>query len=289
LLSLINKIENGQATAKVKEQIKRILAGQKMEVIKENVHPNVFENQGRLSLQPQVKKDLLPVQKKRGQNHDVIQVKVVRSRKEEEGCHSARKPSKELVIEANVNPRSSSHPAREMLLPDIREGYDFTLVLDLDETLIHYDQKKKEFRIRPYSHKFLREMAKYYEIVIFTAALQDYADLIINAMDQERCITHRLYRDSTKFKNGYYTKDLSNLGRDLHKTIIIDNTPENFSQQEENGLCIKGWYNDVQDRELDKMIPFLRGLVNSRVPDVRPLLRLYKNQKKQTSESPVIR
>jgi TFIIF-interacting CTD phosphatase-like protein len=132
-----------------------------------------------------------------------------------------------VTIEANVNPRSSSNP-RENILPDMKPGRDYTLVLDLDETLVHYDHKHRHFKVRPYAIMFLREMCKYYEIVIFTAALKDYADSILNAMDKEGMISHRLYRNSTKYRNGAYQKDLSRLGRDLNKCLIIDNMEENF-------------------------------------------------------------
>ena len=56
-------------------------------------------------------------------------------------------------------------------------------------------------------------------------------------------------------------KDLSKLGRNLAKTIIIDNISENFMAQPDNGIHIRGWYNDPHDRELDKLTPFLRDLV----------------------------
>jgi CTD small phosphatase-like protein 2 len=125
-----------------------------------------------------------------------------------------------------VNPRSSSNP-REKLLPDQKEPR-YTLVLDLDETLVHYDAKHRHFKVRPFAIMFLREMSKYYEVVIFTAALQDYADSILNAMDKEKMISHRLYRGSCRFRHGTYLKDLSRLGRDLSKSIIIDNMEENF-------------------------------------------------------------
>mmetsp|Transcript_24343 Transcript_24343/g.23959 ORF Transcript_24343/g.23959 Transcript_24343/m.23959 type:complete len:99 (+) Transcript_24343:207-503(+) len=55
----------------------------------------------------------------------------------------------------------------------------FTLVLDLDETLLHYEEKNEvegELKIRPGAPEFLAEMSKHFEVVIFTAAMKDYAD-----------------------------------------------------------------------------------------------------------------
>jgi CTD small phosphatase-like protein 2 len=40
-------------------------------------------------------------------------------------------------------------------------------------------------------------MGKYYEIIIFTAAQQDYADFILNIIDSKNNIKHRLYRQHT--------------------------------------------------------------------------------------------
>lgn len=72
-------------------------------------------------------------------------------------------------------------------------------------------------------------MNKYYELVVFTAGLKDYADYILNDLDKSRFISHRLYRDHTKHTYGVYIKDLSKLGRCLSKTIIIDNIEDNFN------------------------------------------------------------
>lgn len=59
---------------------------------------------------------------------------------------------------------------------------EYCLVLDLDETLIHNVDYASEsyFLIRPGCENFLQTMAKYYEIVIFTAAMQEYADQVID-------------------------------------------------------------------------------------------------------------
>ena len=71
-------------------------------------------------------------------------------------------------------------------------------------------------------------MSKYYEIIVFTAAVKEYADWILDKIDPKWLISHRLYRKNTTIQNGVYLKDLNKLGRDLSKVIIIDNNPENF-------------------------------------------------------------
>jgi CTD small phosphatase-like protein 2 len=112
--------------------------------------------------------------------------------------------------------------------------------------------------VRPGVNKFLTELSKYYEIVIFTAALSDYADWILNSIDRKKTISHRLYRQHTKRRKNYAIKDLNLLGRDLSKTIIIDNIEGNFLYTNpDNGLQIVSWYDDLEDSELDKYIPFL--------------------------------
>jgi len=74
------------------------------------------------------------------------------------------------------------------------DGY--TLVLKLDETLVHYYEPAGEgkFRIRPGCDKFLMEISQLYEVVIFTAAMQDYADWVLDSIDKNKYITHRMYR-----------------------------------------------------------------------------------------------
>ena len=98
---------------------------------------------------------------------------------------------------------------------------DYTLVLDLDETLIHYPdpdvftQDQDFYLLRPGLHKFLDKMVKYFEIVIFTAGTQQYADYILDQIDFKSTISHRLYRHHTKQEGDVYWKDLNELGRDL--------------------------------------------------------------------------
>ena len=77
-------------------------------------------------------------------------------------------------------------------LPTNESGRDYTLVLDLDETLVHYYEAggKGKYNVRPFWAKFLKEMSELYEIVVFTAAMQDYADWVLNEVDKKVKIFH---------------------------------------------------------------------------------------------------
>ena len=114
-------------------------------------------------------------------------------------------------------------------MPDDKK---YSLVLDLDETLVHFVAKEKKFKLRPGCVKFLKDMAQKFEIIVFTAALQDYADFILNHIDKQdiKLIDHRLYRHHCDYDDGVYVKDLNRLGRDIKKTIIVDNIRDNFER-----------------------------------------------------------
>lgn len=165
-------------------------------------------------------------------------------------------------------------------MPQMQEE-KFTLVLDLDETLVHYYEVQGEgnFRIRPGCIEFLKEMSQLYEVVIFTAAMQDYADWVLDSVDgKNHYISHRLYRQHATFNNMVFIKDLSKLGRPLNKTIIIDNVAENFCLQPDNGIFIKSWFEDSSDTALYELAPLLRQIVEKNVGDVRVALRRFRDQ-----------
>ena len=165
-----------------------------------------------------------------------------------------------------------------------------TLVLDLDETLIHsqhfpfyssesdiflkldLDNAPHDFHvlIRPGAKEFIRKMNKFYELVIFTASVSKYAIPLINLIDEKNLCIHRLYREHCSLVNTSFIKDLTKLGRDLKDIIIVDNSPLAFSLNKENGIPIVSWFEDKKDRELFNLIPILEFL--SSVPDVREFI-----------------
>ena len=169
----------------------------------------------------------------------------------------------------------------EYLLPPKECQKEYTLVLDLDETLVHFIAKEKKFKLRPGCIQFLKDMSQLYEIVIFTAAAQDYADFILNYIDRDtvKYINHRLYRPHCQYDEGVYVKDLSKLGRDIKKTIIVDNIRDNFERQKDNGIEILTWLSDPEDRELLKLGTFLTKIALDKIPDIRDEIRQYTKEK----------
>ena len=162
------------------------------------------------------------------------------------------------------------------------------LVLDLDETLVHSSFKmvpNADFVVpveiegivhnvyvikRPGVDEFLRLMGQIYEVVIFTASLNKYADPVIDILDMHRVVRHRLFRESCYNHYGSYVKDLSQLGRPLHDTIILDNSPASYVFHPTNAVPVSSWFNDPHDTELTDLCPFLEDLCF--VDDVRIVL-----------------
>jgi CTD small phosphatase-like protein 2 len=100
--------------------------------------------------------------------------------------------------------------------------------------------------IRPYMKQCLEHLAKFYEMVVFTAGEQEYADLIINQIDPEKkYFSHRLYRHHCIKSDNAYVKDLRIISdRDLEDIVIVDNSVISFAFQLDNGIPICAFYSE---------------------------------------------
>ena len=161
-------------------------------------------------------------------------------------------------------------------LPPINQRYKYTLVLDMDETLVHFffTHINGMFFVRPYCFEFLNELNNFYEIITFTAATKEYADNILNQLDlNDNIIKFRLYRQHITIMGFNVYKDLNKIGRDLSKIIIIDNLKENFKIQPNNGIFIKTWISDVNDTQFKDLLKILKVIAIFNVDDVRPIIQ----------------
>lgn len=164
------------------------------------------------------------------------------------------------------------------------------LVLDLDETLVHSSFKilhQADFTIpveiegnyhnvyvikRPGVDQFMKRVGELYEVVVFTASVSKYGDPLLDQLDIHKVVHHRLFRESCYNHQGNYVKDLSQVGRDLKDTIIIDNSPTSYIFHPQHAVPISSWFSDAHDNELLDLIPVLEDLAGSNVRDVSLVL-----------------
>eukprot|EP00002_Diphylleia_rotans_P028647 TRINITY_DN578_c0_g1_i1.p1 TRINITY_DN578_c0_g1~~TRINITY_DN578_c0_g1_i1.p1 ORF type:complete len:394 (-),score=65.95 TRINITY_DN578_c0_g1_i1:407-1588(-) len=179
-----------------------------------------------------------------------------------------------------------------------------TLVLDLDETLVHSAFPFLEpirpalptphFRFvmnNPASrdisdvlrtvcvwkrhglHEFLEAVSSFCEVIVFTASHQSYAQPLMEILDPTKQVVHGLlFREHTVPTACGFVKDLSLLGRPLDRMVIIDNNPLSFARNPDNGIAVKSFYGEEDSAcSLIHLLPFLHAL--SLTSDVRPVLR----------------
>ncbi|GAA5919238.1 hypothetical protein JCM6882_001105 [Rhodosporidiobolus microsporus] len=186
-----------------------------------------------------------------------------------------------------------------------------TLVLDLDETLIHSTSRPYKSRSgsggrggkggaasglktrvvevvlegrstvytvykRPWVDFFLRKVSSWYTVVIFTASLPEYADPVIDWLDggdgRGGMVGGRLFRADCLTHNGSYVKDLAVVDPDLSRVCLVDNSPASYAVNQANGIPIEGWINDPTDECLLDLLPMLDSLRFTN--DVRRVLGL---------------
>ena len=164
--------------------------------------------------------------------------------------------------------------------------YKYTLVLDLDETLVHYIEEKDRHyvQVRPFAEYFISEMGKYFELVIFTSAEEEYANIVLEEIDKNKVITHKLYRRHVEYNDGLCLKDLDKIGRDIKRVCIIDNDKNNFKLHVDNGIEIKEFLGEQDDNELDLLGDLLMSIIESNADDIRPIIKDIKNKMNKINE-----
>ena len=144
------------------------------------------------------------------------------------------------------------------LLPKIKIGYEYSLVIDLDNTLIKFQQNISSVILRPGLKDFLHRMKKIYELILFTSAISDYVDPIVNFIEKdEKYFDFILYRKHLSYdEKGEAFKNLNLLNRNCKKIIIIDDSEKNFRLHKSNGICLKP-FNGENDNVLNLLTQIL--------------------------------
>ncbi|KAM3616182.1 uncharacterized protein V6R79_013673 [Siganus canaliculatus] len=173
-------------------------------------------------------------------------------------------------------------PTSPKLLPDpLKEPYyqpPYTLVLELTDVLLHPEWALStgwRFKKRPGIDYLFQQLAPLYEIVIFTAETGMTAYPLIDSIDPQGFVMYRLFRDATHYMDGHHVKDVSCLNRDTSKVIVVDCKREAFRLQPFNGMALKKWDGNSDDRTLYDLANFLKTIALSGVEDVRSVLENY--------------
>ena len=165
------------------------------------------------------------------------------------------------------------------------------LLIDLDETLVHSEFRNKDnykaldlftknskchsktfsysdenyiyyidVFFRPHLKNFLKEVSKYFDLAIFTAAMKCYADIIIDYIDpKNEFFQFRLYRDACiPLQQRLYIKDLRIIkDYDPMNVILMDNSLYSFMNQPSNGMLVNSFYTNHKDTQLISAKNFL--------------------------------
>lgn len=203
---------------------------------------------------------------------------------------STEQPTEDVAAdhEAHTSPEDGG----QKLLPLQTDKYvdRKTLVLDIDQTLVHsslrpmnntdliitVDGKKLYVRKRPGVDKFLAKLSALFELVTWTASGPKFASPMLDKLDPNGFIVHRLFTEACTQTPKGPVKDLNLLGRSLSKVIIIDNTPRSYELQPDNAIPIETWYEDPTDCGLEDLLPILIPLSEPDIDDIPALLSQLK-------------
>ena len=161
---------------------------------------------------------------------------------------------------------------KQYILPPIKANYKYSLILNLDETLVY---RKNTLVLRPYLNEFLHEMKKLYEIIIFSDTSKEYTNFIVDIIQQkEKYFSYVLNNKYITYDNkNDKIKDLSLLGRKLTNIVVVDSMDKFYKKNKDNLICIKGFYGDINnDKNTLKILSiFLNELIinSEKVEDIR--------------------
>ena len=156
----------------------------------------------------------------------------------------------------------------------------YTLVINLDDILVFVPKGTNTIYLRPGLREFLDNISQYYELIVFSSGIKDYAEQIINFIEiDEKYFDYRLYRQNNNYFNEKNYKDIKKLGRDLKKTIIIDNENDNIENKiVVNNFIINDDCDEINDRVLYNLVNILIKIGNDEPDDIRVFLRKNRNE-----------
>ena len=160
----------------------------------------------------------------------------------------------------------------------------YTLVLDLNNTLINYnnneENKTNSFSLRPGLLSFLNTLKPIYELISFTNESKEISDKYLQEIElNKKYFDFNLYKEHNILIGRNLVKDISKIGRDMKRIIIVDKLYENIKATPQNGILIKPYFgerdkNDTILFELKKLLILFHKMGYE---DIRVAIKNYAN------------
>ena len=154
----------------------------------------------------------------------------------------------------------------------------YTLILDLDKTISYKNNKTGEITLRNGLFSFLSGLKPFYEIISFSLGPKNVCDTIINMIEQDKkYFDYKFYKEHSLLYENNLLKDLSLIGREISKIIIVDDEEVCFKLNKENGIKIAPFNGENgNDNKLFELKKILKEIYIGNYDDLRIALKNYK-------------
>ena len=115
--------------------------------------------------------------------------------------------------------------------------------------------------------------------ISFSKLSRNYSSIIIDQIEENRKLfDYNLYREHCSLIGRKFVKDISRIGRDMKKIIMIDDLPENLNIHVDNGILILPYDGDEnkEDRVLYELKKILILFYRDKYDDLRVGIKKYK-------------
>ena len=173
-----------------------------------------------------------------------------------------------IINKKGINPETENN--LEDILPDIDiNKYKYTVILELDETLVHYCEEDDNYfvKVRYGCENFIEFINNFCEVIIASTSGKEYSDIIIDNLNKDNCtINNRIYSDC------YKDLDLSKINRDMNKTIFICHEDNFLKAPKSNIIKLKEFDGDEKDKEFVKLLQEFKKIQNVKIDDIRKVI-----------------
>ena len=188
---------------------------------------------------------------------------------------------KSIILKSSMKKINKNRNRYKIGIPYIKEPSNkrYTLIFDINKTLGYNNTEKGIIKLRNGLFSFLSMIKPYYELISFSCEPREVTDPILNEIESEKkYFDYNLNREHAFLYENCLIKDISLIGRDISKIIVIDDDENSFKLNKENGIKITSFNEDSKnDNVLFELKKILILIYKNNYDDVRIALKEFCN------------